>query len=126
RHVTRVETDGPVSRCDLERIVGELMTHRLDRSHPLWHLDVVEDLDDDSMAVVWRIHHCMADGATSMRMGSCMLWSQHPDLAVSPAVAWTPSDSPGLLQLLAAGLAARAHRQTGDRPTLPEDRPAKR
>src|SRR5437588_4773853 len=54
RHVTRVETAGPPCRRELERIVGELMTRRLDRSRPLWHLDVIEDLDEDSMALVWR------------------------------------------------------------------------
>jgi diacylglycerol O-acyltransferase len=124
RHVTPVASAGPVSQAELRRIVGELMTHRLDRSHPLWHLDVVEELDDGTMALIWRIHHCMADGATSMRIGSGTLWNADPDLYVRPCPPWTPREAPGPLQLLTAGLAARIHRRARDRSSMPSQRPA--
>jgi diacylglycerol O-acyltransferase len=105
RHVTRVDTSGPVSRFELERIVGELMTQRLDRAHPLWHIDVVEELDDGSMALVWRMHHCLADGAMSMRIGSSVLWSDDPDPSPPSPAPWVPAGQPRPLRLLAAGLA---------------------
>ena len=125
QHVTPVQTAGPVSQTELRRIVGELMTRRLDRSRPLWHIDVIEELDDGSMALVWRIHHCMADGATCMRIGSGMLWSADPDLRAGPCPPWTPRTAPGPLELLTAGLAARTHRRTRDRSSMPSRRPAR-
>jgi WS/DGAT/MGAT family acyltransferase len=126
RHVTHIDTSRLLNRFELEQLVGELMTHRLDRAHPLWHLDVIDGLDDGSMALVWRIHHCLADGTTSIRLGSSMLWSEDPDLPVASAAPWRPGETPGLLRLLAAGLADRAHRPVRDRPHSPVTRSARR
>jgi diacylglycerol O-acyltransferase / wax synthase len=113
RHVTRVETDGAPSRPKLEQIVSNLMCKRLDRAHPLWHLEVV-DLDNDSMALIWRIHHCLADGGTCVALGSAVLWSSDPDPALPHKSAWSPEAAPSRLSLLAFGLAERARRSVGD------------
>jgi diacylglycerol O-acyltransferase / wax synthase len=51
----------------LERAVAALMEQRLDRKLPLWTIDVV-GLDGGRTALVVRLHHCMADGATAMRI----------------------------------------------------------
>jgi WS/DGAT/MGAT family acyltransferase len=122
RHVTRIDAAAPVSRSELELLVGDLMTQRLDRSRPLWHLDVIEGLEDDSTALVWRIHHCLADGTASMRIGSSVLWSDDPDPAVTAGARWTPREQPGALALLAAGVADRARRPGRDRPPSPATR----
>jgi diacylglycerol O-acyltransferase len=108
RHITQVRTPAPVSRDGLEEIVGRLMTRRLDRARPLWHLDLVE-LEHESLALVWRIHHCMADGATSVRLGAAVLWDDDPG-APPPALApWTPVAGPGPVGLFALGIRDRAH-----------------
>ncbi len=44
------------------------MAERLDHSHPLWCIDFAGPLDDGRMALVIRIHHCMADGVTALRL----------------------------------------------------------
>jgi diacylglycerol O-acyltransferase len=128
RHVTQVQTDGPVSRSGLEEIVGRLMAQRLDRAHPLWRIDVVE-LDDESMALVWRVHHCMADGTTCVRLGSAVLWREDPGtedavVGTSPAPAWTPVAGPGAMRLFALGVADRARHTRGHPhgPRAPQDR----
>jgi WS/DGAT/MGAT family acyltransferase len=107
RQVTVVPTARPVSRSGLEQIVAELMARRLDRSRSLWHLDVIEELADGSMALIWRLHHCMADGSTAMALASSVLWS--PDPAARPAATrpWTPRPVPGPWRLLRAGLRER-------------------
>src|SRR6202022_4287883 len=90
RHVTHVETGGPRRRAELSQIVASMVGQPLDRSPPLWHLGVVEQLDDGSMALIWRVHHCMADGTACMRIGSSVIWSESPD-RTSPATSmWTP------------------------------------
>ena len=42
RHVRPVPSAGPVTAPRLRRIIAEAMRERLDRTHPLWSLDVVE------------------------------------------------------------------------------------
>ena len=59
----------------LERAVAGLMEARLDREHPLWSLDVLA-LGDRRTAGVLRLHHCMADGATAMRIVRALLLDQ--------------------------------------------------
>jgi diacylglycerol O-acyltransferase / wax synthase len=110
RHVRRVQTNGPVPRSELEPIVARLMTERLERAHPLWCLDVVEPLEDDSMALIWRIHHCLADGTTGVRLCSAVLWSADAELLSSPSASWSPQGAPGSWGLFARGLLDRAHR----------------
>jgi diacylglycerol O-acyltransferase / wax synthase len=111
RHVTRAPTDHAVGRAELEQLVASSMTERLDRSHPLWHLDVVERYDDDAMALIWRIHHCLADGTTCVRIGSEILWSNDPDPHRTTACAWSPNAGPGTLGLFAHGLVDRTQRK---------------
>src|SRR5262245_10022651 len=79
RHVRAVPLTGPGGRDELHEIVAGLMAERLPRDRPLWSIDVVEPLEDGARAVVWRIHHAMADGQAAMAMGSALLWSDSTD-----------------------------------------------
>lgn len=66
------------------------------------------------MALVWRLHHTLADGTTSMRFGEALLWDPSPD-ALDPAPAggdWSADPGPGWLGLLARGVANEARRRT--------------
>ncbi|MBV9536402.1 MAG: DUF1298 domain-containing protein [Solirubrobacterales bacterium] len=108
RHVIAVPTEGPVGRAGLEAVAAGLMTERLDPAHPLWQLNVVDRLDDGSMALILRIHHCMADGATCMRLGGAVLWSDSADAAPLPAPEWMACQGPSSVWLLVRGLADRA------------------
>jgi diacylglycerol O-acyltransferase / wax synthase len=58
--------------AQLERAVAALMEERLERDRPLWAIDVVA-LDDGRSALVLRLHHCMADGSTAMRIVGALL-----------------------------------------------------
>src|SRR5918912_1377017 len=90
-----VEGRGPVGPERLREIVAGLMAERLDRDHPLWRMDVVETMTDGSMAVIWRMHHCLADGTTMMRLAGELLWSSTPDVAPLAASTWRPAPAPG-------------------------------
>jgi hypothetical protein len=63
-----------------------LFEQRLDRSRPLWQMDVIE-LRDDERALVWRIHHALADGTTAIRYSRALLWDDAPEQTMSPAQA---------------------------------------
>ncbi|HVZ42294.1 MAG TPA: wax ester/triacylglycerol synthase family O-acyltransferase [Ramlibacter sp.] len=49
----------------LQQRVGELAVLPLDRNKPLWEIHLIEDYDGGS-ALVFRIHHCIADGIALM------------------------------------------------------------
>ncbi|WP_422011808.1 wax ester/triacylglycerol synthase family O-acyltransferase [Roseateles sp.] len=46
----------------LRERVGELCSQPLDPAHPLWQMQLIEDMGDGSSALICRIHHCIADG----------------------------------------------------------------
>ncbi|MBL0393170.1 wax ester/triacylglycerol synthase family O-acyltransferase [Ramlibacter monticola] len=49
------------AQAALQRRIGELAMQPLDRGRPLWQLHLVENHEGGS-AIVFRIHHCIADG----------------------------------------------------------------
>ena len=73
-----VAAEGVGSADELRERVAELFAERLDRDRPLWRIDVVPLAPAMSgigdTAVVWRIHHALADGTTAMRFADAMLW----------------------------------------------------
>jgi diacylglycerol O-acyltransferase / wax synthase len=77
-HVTAAPVAGPVSLDGLRELVAELFAQRLPRERPLWRMDVVA-LDDGDSAIVWRIHHALADGAASVRYARALLWDDAPE-----------------------------------------------
>jgi diacylglycerol O-acyltransferase / wax synthase len=79
--VTRHVVPAPGPPADAEGLRGEvarLFAERLDRLHPLWRLDVVPSPQGGG-ALVWRVHHALADGTTMMRFARTLLWDPQPD-----------------------------------------------
>jgi diacylglycerol O-acyltransferase / wax synthase len=83
-HVVVASAPGPVDMYGLRKLVARLFEQRLDRTRPLWRIDVVPVLDTGGSALVWRFHHAVADGYTSMRVARAALWDQGSD-ATAPA-----------------------------------------
>jgi WS/DGAT/MGAT family acyltransferase len=108
RHVQPYRSGGRVNRERLRRVAAELMAERLDHTRPLWRMDLVGPLEGGGSAIVWRIHHCMADGVTAMRLGEQILWDPEPDPAVSEPEPWAPDPEPSRLSLVLSDLGERA------------------
>src|SRR3954447_23657837 len=73
RHVRRVALPPPGGREQLEELVGDLMSDRLDRSRPLWQLHVVEGLEGGRSALVARMHHALVDGIAAVDVSTVVL-----------------------------------------------------
>ncbi len=64
-HIKRVNLPGRGGKEALQRFVGELASEPLDPNHPLWTVHIVEKYDGGA-AVVFRMHHAIADGVALM------------------------------------------------------------
>jgi hypothetical protein len=65
----------PLQRDEVPEVVARLFTERLDRARPLWRIDVLA-LAGGGGALVWRLHHTVADGTTAMRYARALLWDE--------------------------------------------------
>jgi diacylglycerol O-acyltransferase / wax synthase len=85
-HVVEHHHDDPVDAAGLRRCVARLFEQRLDRERPLWRMDLIR-LEDERRALVWRIHHALADGTASVRYSRALLWDEAPEQRMTPAQA---------------------------------------
>ncbi len=54
--------------AELWALVSELHAGMLDRSRPLWQVDLIEGLPGGRCAVYVKVHHALADGVSVMRL----------------------------------------------------------
>jgi len=90
-HVRRIGLPEKGGKKELEELVGDLMSAPLDHSKPLWQVHLVEDYQGGS-AVIWRIHHCIADGIALVHVVLSMT-DVEPDPKENPR-AFKPSPPP--------------------------------
>jgi hypothetical protein len=76
-HVRRRAGTECATREDLRRTVSALMSEHLDRTRPLWTLDLIGPLADGSEAIAARMHHAMVDGIAGMRFLEAILLDPH-------------------------------------------------
>ena len=122
RHVRVVSSGRRMGEKELRRVVASTMVEQLDRTRPLWSLDVLPGLEDGRWALVWKVHHCLADGVTILRVGSRLLWTEEPAQQSPRTHDSARSDdgaAPGTSARLVAGL--RLARFAGHRGLLPRE-----
>lgn len=73
RHILQVSVDPPGGEAELERLVGRILSQVLDRRKPLWDIHVVEGLKNGRGAVIFRLHHALADGVSAARLQEVLL-----------------------------------------------------
>jgi diacylglycerol O-acyltransferase / wax synthase len=85
-HVVAAPAAGSLDRAGLLALVARMFEQRLDRSRPLWRIDTVA-LAGGGCALIWRIHHALADGTASVRYARMLLWDEGAEANMSPAQA---------------------------------------
>src|SRR5271167_5245317 len=61
RHV-REATLKHGSDAELKTLAGKILSTVMDRQHPLWDLTLVHGLKGNRSGLIFRLHHCLADG----------------------------------------------------------------
>jgi diacylglycerol O-acyltransferase / wax synthase len=109
-HVRRSALPRPGSQDQLEELVARIQARRLDRSRPLWEMDVVEglvggDADDagDRFAVVTKVHQALVDGIHAVDLGQVVL-DDSPERHEPPLYTWRPGREPSFAELVAAAV----------------------
>jgi len=85
-HVVAAPVDGPVDGPELLALIARLFEQRLDRTRPLWRIDTVA-LADGGSALIWRIHHSLADGTATVRYARALLWDDGAEASMTVAQA---------------------------------------
>ncbi|MDX1734121.1 MAG: wax ester/triacylglycerol synthase family O-acyltransferase [Halioglobus sp.] len=100
-HIYRAALPAPGGMRELEQMISQIVCHRLDRFRPMWELWVITGLENDRIAVIHKIHHCLADGAATVRYLSRVFESQaHLDSTANASSDWQPEPLPGARRLV--------------------------
>lgn len=83
RHVFQVTLDSPGGEAELQAFAGNILSQLLDRKKPLWDVHVVDGLKDGRGALVWRVHHSLADGVAGTELMKLLL-DPTPDCSPPP------------------------------------------
>jgi len=68
RHIFRATLDAPGDKAQLEALAGRILSGVFDRSRPLWDVHLIDGLKDGRGAVIWRVHHALADGVSGTEL----------------------------------------------------------
>ena len=61
------------SETELKAVAARLFGSLMDRTHPLWDIVVVRGLTGERTALIWRLHHCLADGIAGIGLMNVLL-----------------------------------------------------
>ena len=79
-HVRHSALPAPGSDEQLRNLAGRLFALPLDRTKPLWELNLVEGLDGDRFAIISKTHHALVDGVSGVDITS-VLFDTSPEPA---------------------------------------------
>jgi WS/DGAT/MGAT family acyltransferase len=113
-HVRHTALPSPGTEQQLFLLAGRIASQQLDRAKPLWESWLIEGLEDDRFALVFKTHHALVDGVSGVDLATVLL-----DLAASPAPRpehlepWQPRREPSPVDLVAAGVRGVVGAATG-------------
>jgi len=105
-HVRHVSLPRPGDERQLKRLIGLLMSQKLDHSKPLWETWVIEGLDGGRFAILIRSHHSMVDGIAGVSVLRVLLRTE-PHPSFRPAPLWRARPAPDSTRLMTQALARR-------------------
>mgnify|MGYP003637590738 FL=1 len=66
-HLHRIALPGKAGKAELQALTSDLNSTSLDLRHPLWQIHYIDNYDG-GCALLIRIHHCIADGISLVRV----------------------------------------------------------
>lgn len=93
-HVRHSALPKPGRVLELLALVSRLHGAPLDRRRPLWEFHLIEGLADGRLAVYTKMHHCVMDGVSAMRLNEASLSTDPGDPFVPPWTVRMPTRAP--------------------------------
>jgi WS/DGAT/MGAT family acyltransferase len=84
----------------LKRLVGRIMSEKLDLERPLWEMWIVEGLEGGRFAVISKVHHCLIDGISGIDLLSAFMGKDAEYRPEPTDHRWLPRPGPSPAQLL--------------------------
>ncbi|EON93262.1 hypothetical protein MARLIPOL_04490 [Marinobacter lipolyticus SM19] len=91
-HIHRIALPGEGDKAELQALTSDLGSTALDTRRPLWHIHYIDNYDG-GCALLIRIHHCIADGISLVRV-LLSLTDKTPETKLSHIVSTAPPSQP--------------------------------
>ena len=117
-HVGELDLPSPGDDAALSELMGEAMSHPVDRERPLWETHLVRGLAGERWALIFKVHHAMVDGISGVGLLTVLL-DLDRDVELPEAPEWHPEPEPsGVSRVLDAwtGVAGDALHLVGQVP----------
>jgi WS/DGAT/MGAT family acyltransferase len=100
-HVEELTLPAPGDDRVLSEVGGRVYAPTLDRRRPLWKLVLFHGRPDGNTAILWKIHHALVDGVSSVDL-TMTLHDLTPDAQppTRPSTPWQPEPAKDWLTLL--------------------------
>lgn len=66
KHIFHVPNKKKISQDELMTLAGKVLTGVMDRTKPLWEIQIVNNIEGNRSAMISKIHHCMVDGISGV------------------------------------------------------------
>src|SRR3954470_4164280 len=115
-HVRRTPMPSQGGDEQLRRLVGRVMSQKVDRHKPLWEMWIAEGMSEGRWALLSKIHHCMVDGVSGTDLMAVLLDRERDASRPEPEPwvpgrepgPWVPDAEPATPQMLSSALIRRA------------------
>lgn len=107
-HVRSTALPIPGDERRLKRLVGRIMSEKLDLTRPLWEMWIVEGLEGGRLAVISKVHHCLIDGISGVDLLAAFMGTDPDHRPEILDHRWMPRPGPTPLQLLRDEVSRRA------------------
>jgi WS/DGAT/MGAT family acyltransferase len=107
-HVRHTALPHPGDERRLKRLVGRIVSQKLDRTKPMWELWIVEGLEGGRFAVISKVHHCLIDGISGVDLLAAFMGADSDHRPEVLDHRWLPRPEPGALELVADEVGRRA------------------
>jgi diacylglycerol O-acyltransferase / wax synthase len=104
----------PADASEAELIKAAMAVYRkpLDRSRPLWEVNLFNGYQGNRSVLMWTIHHCLVDGVSGMELLNVVMDFRPDPPAPAPiAEPWSPRPVPGPLRQMIDAALDRAQEQ---------------
>jgi len=97
-HFHRVAVPMPGTLVEFQELCGRILSSRLDTTRPLWEAWIVDGIEGNRFGLIWKLHHCIADGIGVRNILIGYLGTE-PSGEVPKPFVFSPRPPPSLSQL---------------------------